>query len=329
MPVRYIPLIKAKAGEIVALDNLSANVAQRTFPLIHIGENIAASFSNQLSRAWQQPIAVDGSFNFRHARSVAAYQNLVNSLRAQGTPAIPSIGYADPPAMLAAASALKNQDGIALKVAAADIASVAGWVVQIGWSPSEVDLVVDLKHVSSFDVATFGGYVAGLFQQVAPAMAQFRSVTLASGAAPKDHGSLNYGINLVNRTDWDLWSIVHSRVPFELDYGDYCTGHPDLTEPPGPAMASATVSARYTLDTNWLIIKGRSTSGQYGSPMANQYRSHAQQIMGYAGFGGLPNCWADGRVQLAAAGTAGTSSRQKWSEIAANRHISLVVDRLP
>jgi hypothetical protein len=154
-------------------------------------------------------------------------------------------------------------------------------------------------------------------------------VTLASAAAPKDNSSLIHGPNRVLREDWRLWSATYQMSPVQLDYGDYCTGHPDLTEPPGVAMANATVSARYTLDNEWLIIKGRSTSGQYGMPMGVQYTSHAGVIANDPRFGGLQSCWADGRVQLAASGAPGVGSRQKWSEIAANRHISLVADRLP
>jgi hypothetical protein len=194
---------------------------------------------------------------------------------------------------------------------------------------SAIDLVVDLKHIGSVDVASFGGYVASVIAQNASRLATFRSVTLAAAAAPKDRGALSRGVNRVPRKDWLLWNAVRPHVPIQVDYGDYLTGHPDLTEPPGAAMAKATVSARYTLDTDWLIIKGWSTGGQHGLPMRQQYRSHATLIANDPGFLGVPGVWADAQINQASSGAQGTASRGKWSGFAANRHLSWVADRLP
>jgi len=330
MPHRYIPMLKTKAGEIVALEQLSSGAKDRVLPLLHVGESLSPSFAKNMATAWgSRLIVVDGSFNFNHTGSANAALGLVQGLRNNGTPVMPSVSYADAAQYVQAASMVRDDHGLVVKASLPQIGSVVGWVVANGWSPSEVDLVIDAKHIGSVDVPTYSGYVQSILFQNAQALQQFRSVTLAAGSAPKDHGGLNYGPNHVPRDDWALWSSVRPLSPVRLDYGDYCTGHPDLTEPPGPAMASATVSARYTIDNHWLIIKGRSTGGQYGQPMAVQYMSHAQAIQAHSGFGGVQSCWADTRIQAAASGAPKMASRQKWSEIAANRHISLVADRLP
>jgi len=330
MIYRYVPLLKAKAGEITALDNLTASHRARILPVVHIGETLSPNFGKKLSAAWGgQPLAIDGSFNHGHTGSTASFVNLIQALRSDGTPTMPSVNPSDPAAYVAAVGVLKNPQGLVMKSSLATLASSYGWIGQQGWSPQEIDLVIDLKHVAAIDPQTFSGYVLSVLHQGAQALSLFRSVTLASAAAPKDHGSLAYGPNRVPRTDWQLWQSTYQLSPVKLDYGDYCTGHPDLTEPPGAAMANATVSARYTLDTDWLVIKGRSTGGVHGQPMAVQYASHATTISTDPNFGGIPSCWADGRVQHAASGGQGMGSRQKWAEIAANRHISLVADRLP
>lgn len=157
----------------------------------------------------------------------------------------------------------------------------------------------------------------------------YRSVTLAAAAAPKDHGDLPRGPSDVPRRDWALWQAVRSNVPFQLDYADYLVGHPDLTEPPGVAMASATVSARYTTASDWLIIKGRPQGGAQGQPMHQQYRAHAAHYVADQRFGGLPHCWGDDRIAQINTATSTPGNRQSWAAIAANRHISMVVAQLP
>jgi len=327
---RYIPLLKAKAGEVEALGNLTAAARTRILPLIHIGETLSPKFGQKFAVAWgSRSVGVDGSFNLTKSGSTTAYQQLVQTLRQAGTPAIPSVNPADPPAYTAAVSSLKDQNGLVLKTNLTNLIGSPAWVAQQGWNLQEIDLVIDLKSIAGVDPQMLSGYVLSVLQQGAQALAPFRSITLAASAAPKDHGSLNRGINRVPRGDWLLWQNTVTFSPLRLDYGDYATGHPDLTEPPGAAMANATVSARYSLDAEWLIIKGRSTGGAHGLPMASQYSSHANTISNDPNFGGVNGCWADNSVLHAASGGTGMGSRQKWAEISANRHISLVADRLP
>lgn len=327
---RYLAMLKTKAGEITALSNLPDPVRDRIMPVFHIGEEVKPSFAPSLVAIWAgRLVALDGSFNFSSSGSTSTFMALLIAMRSAGTPAIPCWNMADPPSYQTMARAMVDMNGAAVKVSMGSVGAVHGWLQSQNLSPAEVDLIVDMKHIGGTDVGTFSGYARMTLSQNAQLLGQFRSVTLAAAAAPKDHGSLALGANRIPRLDWQLWSAVHQNVGFTLDYGDYLTGHPDLTEPPGAAMAKATVSARYTLDSCWLIIKGRSTGGPYGIPMGQQYQAHAGIIANDPGFvTGSPG-WADSQISQAAAGAKGMGSRAKWSGYAANRHISLVVDRLP
>lgn len=327
---RYLPLMKTKAGEISALANLTPAARARILPVFHVCENVAPSFAPGLVATWAgQLCAIDGAFNANHQQNAAAFTTLLQAMRAGGVPTMPSVSIADPLFYQQAAIASVDGNGLIVKTTLPNIAATFSWVLSNGWPPNNIDLIVDLRHLGETDPATFAGYVAMMLNQNAGAIAPFRSVTLAAGAAPKDHGGLVRGVNTVPRRDWMLWSATAPAVGRRLDYGDYLTGHPDLTEPPGAAMGNATVSARYTLDQSWQIIKGVATGGAYGLPMRQQHQAHASTLVGTAGFGGLVGCWADAEFIAASASIVGRSGRQKWSEYAANRHISLVADRLP
>ena len=150
-----------------------------------------------------------------------------------------------------------------------------------------------------------------------------------SSAAPKNYGGLPVGRNTVDRLDWRLWSVIQRTFSRSLDYGDFCVMHPDLTEPPGIAMARASVSARYTVDDEWIIYKGTSTTGARGQPMHDQYLSHASSLVAEGHFGGLTNCYGDQRIQHIAAGLTSPGNRTVWVEISLSRHICFILDRLP
>lgn len=326
---RYLPMMRTKAGEITALRMLSPAARSRVLPVFHMCATIAAGFSSGLSAAWAgQPTALDGSWNAGQHGSSHTFQGLLTAMRSGGIPTIPVVGQSDPAHYQGAVHPLVGPDGVAVKATLGQLPSISAWIASAGWSPAMVDLIVDLRHIGGFDLTSFAGYVLSSLNSASPSFSTFRSVTLASGAAPKDAGSLARGVNHVPRHDWQLWNAIHPHLPM-LDYGDYMTGHPDLTDPPGAAMATATVSARYSLDNEWLIIKGFSTGGSSGQPMDVQYQAHANVIVSHPGFNGIPACWADVEIAAAASVIAGRGSRQKWSEFAANRHISLVADRLP
>lgn len=131
------------------------------------------------------------------------------------------------------------------------------------------------------------------------------------------------------RKEWHLWRAVAPAIGFQLDFADTGTLHPDLTDPPGIGMINASVSARYTIDDNWIVRRGRPQSGRTGLPMATQYRGHAVAFAADPHFGGLPNCWADAQITAISGGAPRSGNRTTWATIGLNRHLSLVADRLP
>lgn len=326
---RYVPAMKTKAGEITALENLPNAARDRILPLFHITEQLSASFLSGLVSVWSgRSAAFDGAYNFAQSGSTTTSIASIGYLRAAGVMAIPCWNIADPVAYQVAIASLVDARGAMVKTTLTSIAAVASNLAQLNVSTGLVDLVIVLPHLVSIDPQSFGAYVAYEIGSCSETLAQYRSVTLLGSAAPKDYSALAYGPNIIPRKDWQVWQIVHGQVANRIDYGDFMTAHPDLTEPPGVAMAKATVSARYTRDGDFLMVKGYSTTGPTGQPMGQQYRAHAGTIQATAGFAGV-NAWADAQIALAAAGAPKLGSRSKWSAFAANRHISLVVDRLP
>ncbi|MBR1156264.1 hypothetical protein JQ575_37485 [Bradyrhizobium sp. JYMT SZCCT0428] len=189
-------------------------------------------------------------------------------------------------------------------------------------------MVVNLKEVQGLDPGLLHPVVVSALSKNIAA-GQWRSVTLAASSAPKDHGGLPSGRSTVPRRCWHVWNTAANAMSFSLDFGDYAAGTPDLTDPPGMAMTKATVSARYAVDGEWVVLKGKPTNGKTGITMPTQYKGHAAALVAEPKFGGLPVCWGDDRILQINAGSATPGNRTTWASIGASRHLSLVAARLP
>ncbi|RWP31940.1 MAG: hypothetical protein EOR03_21670 [Mesorhizobium sp.] len=334
MPYRYMPVVRTKAGEADALGNLSPAARARVFPLIRLGGTVPATFlPKMIASAAGFPIALDGIHNFTVTGSAAAYNALFNGLGAGGVPVIPTLSLRAQPAYNTAAAALVGTygPGFVLHVALADLPHLAPWVASVpAWNPNQIDILIDVAGVAEHAPIPYANYVAHTINASLAANHPWRSVTLHSWSAPKDHGPLNPGRNDVPRLDWQIWRLVRGLAPFQIDYSDSGHVHPSLDEVPGYAMANATVSVRYAIDDQWIIHKGVKTSGANGIDMGTQYRGHAQTLMADAAFGGLAAAsWGDGRIQHYATTPGGAGGRGQWAALLLNRHISHVADRLP
>jgi hypothetical protein len=330
---QYVPTLRTKAGESTALNHLSPGDKRRIVPILQHLPNPAAGFSRAFGSAWAGlPAIIDGLPELSASGTSTAFLALAANLLSQGVHLVPLIDVGATGVVASAVGQVQNQIGGALVLRAKlnQLALVLFWLQQFGGHPAGTDLVIDCGHIADIDPALMLQTVVANLPPHLTAIRSFRSATLSSSAAPKDATNLQTGPNLIPRLDWLLWASVAQTFPF-LHFGDYGIVHRDLTEPPGYAMANATVTPRYTLDREWLILKGTSTRGAKGQPMTAQYHRHAQHLVRHPSFDRLPSCWGDGEIQriAALAGVGGAGGRAQWVGFGLSRHLCLVANRLP
>jgi len=253
MPYRYVPLLRTKIGETNALRNLSNAAKARAFPIFQLAATPPAGFAAALSAALPQGVvALDGTFNFGLTSSTNDFTAMIAALGNANLRVVPSIEVDAPQQYIAAVQRVvgKYAPGVVVRATLRLLPRAMAWIAAQNWQPNTVDLLIDAGHVAGYESGQFQGFVLQVINQNIPAAPQLRSITLASAAAPQDHSALAFGRNDVPRLDWQLWNAIAPQVQFALDYGDYCTLHPDLTEPPGIAMTRATVSVRYAIEND-------------------------------------------------------------------------------
>lgn len=332
MPFFYRPMLKTKTGEVTALLQLSSAEKDRIAPVFHVGEKPPATFVNRMAAAWiGRACFLDGAFNFNVTGSPTDFDNTFNALGAAQIPVVPVVEIGAAPTYNQSAFNHRNQFalGLMLKCTPATLPTAASYAQQMKIAQNEIDLLVDAGHVAEFDPVSFAGYLGQVFQANVPG-SNWRSITLASSAAPKDFGQLPLGTSDARRVDWLTWSNIPQISTNPIDFADFGISHRDLTEPPGMAMVGATVSVRYTIEDYWVMIKGRRTTGATGVPMSDQYRAHARTLIARSDFDQLPGCWADQRITTIATNPAvSAGGRAQWVEICANRHFAFIISRLP
>src|SRR5689334_12126485 len=102
MPYRYVPLLRSKAGEAEALQNLLPTHKSRLYPLIHVSEAPPPTFARRTSQAWAtRPMAVDGMFNYGNTGSLQDFNTVFANLGAGGVNVVPATECDAPPQYVA------------------------------------------------------------------------------------------------------------------------------------------------------------------------------------------------------------------------------------
>jgi len=331
MAYRYVPLFRSKSGEAAALFHLNVAAKDRIFPIFNLTKSVSGSFASEVGKAWAgRHLGLSGQFNYKENGSGADFQRVFAELTSAGVNVVPTIAFGAPAEYAEIVWAITRSagTGLAVKVRTGDLQQVAAWLAANGQQPQDVDLVLTVGHIPDIGEGVVDDAVLHTLQQLRLPL-PWRSITLAASAAPKDMSSMKLGHNAVPRLDWLLWQKLHPQVDFQLDYGDCGISHPGMKDAPGFAMAAATVSVRYTTDSEWIVLKGRPIKGTTRVDMPKQYKQHAATLVAAPQFGGVANCWGDGRIPQIASGAISAGNRRSWVELGANRHLSLVADRLP
>jgi hypothetical protein len=113
-----------------------------------------------------------------------------------------------------------------------------------------VDLLIDYGRLEEEHAA-----VRDLLERI-PNLQLWRSLTVASGAFPKDLQSFRPGAHLITRADWLNWrsQVVGQKLPRKPSFADYSIQYGEYVEPVDNCNPSASI--RYTLDDQWLIMRG-------------------------------------------------------------------------
>lgn len=348
--VAYVPVLKGRGGEFLALRHLDLASRQAILPVIEVVPAPADSAPDirpvvlrtvqRLGEAWATfPIMVDlghldtdVDLGDGHGAVWLAAERLV---AADVTP-LPVMRLGDAPSVDGSVSAVRDVielrraglvSNIALRLSAEDMDDepeateglIDSLLEVVGFGPAKVILLLDLGEVTASTTRAGARLVA---DALADHRREWHRVVAVAGAFPVDLSTAPpWEIAEFPRADAAMWNALTRRAGDgpTTAFGDYAVAHPRLVS--GVAFRAAP-QLRYAVSNRWLVLKGR----------VNDPRGHDQftkicaEIAATDDFAGARLGWADNLIEHPTPGHPGNAST--WRAIGTAHHIDYVVARL-
>ncbi|WP_420956614.1 beta family protein [Burkholderia gladioli] len=347
----YVPVLKWRQGEYMALWRLSTAIKNWITPLFEIPteawdfeaeapakslDEHLAKFGVRLKQKWDaRRCFVDSPFIEGTEKVASGKHHLVHVFdlaRSAGTQPVPVVGLGRATAYVTAVKNIVQQDrrGLCLRLVPDDFGGslhtdIGALLTKIGVNVGQCDLVLDCAADVAKSAKTQALVWKGLLDQI-PSLAGWRSVTIAGTAFPQNLPASTYRpTGTARRDDWlGYKELVHllpddARVP---TFGDYAVAHPQ-TEMIDPRMLDPTAKIKYTINDAWFIAMG----SQVKKNGRAQYAGICKSILAVAPpvFMGSPYSYGDKYIEDCANGTVGTGGASTWPTVGSNHHVTKVV----
>ena len=278
----YIPILKWKRAEQGALKALSEVDKKHVTPLIQFVmpknnpqeklENVVTKFEEKLSQlpeelieVWgTQPVFIDVSLLFTTPLKVKSLDVISRGGNRLGGVFIPVIHITDDNDIKEAVFLLakETKSGLCLRLVCSDFSDlkqlnkdVVELISTSGLNEKDIDLLIDIKETED-NTSKYMQYLS-LSQSIVN-LTKWRTLIFASGSFPKDLSECKHDEeNLLPRTDWKSWkeNIIGKKLLRKPSFADYTIQFPIYKE--DSQFFPPTSSIKYTLENDWLIMKGK------------------------------------------------------------------------
>lgn len=350
---QYIPCLRWKQGEYLALYHLSSSTKTMILPLIEVAE-IGYDFETQEDRhsldehlkdfakrvmdnwgkdrcfvdlrliGYEQRLA-DGKYSLDH---------IFDDLRLEGVSAIPVIGHKPDSLVLTAIRNILAQDKrglcvrIGLEAAAKDNLglSIDRLLDNCRIDFQSCDLIVDLGAPNFVPIDGFSRILTSIISQL-PHLYRWRSFNIIGTSFPPSMSGVGLGLSIIPRNEWRLYKKLVQylresglRIP---NFGDYVINHPQVLLL-DMRFVKPFASIKYTIDDSWLIMRGNNVR-DHGY---EQHRDLSKAIVESKHYSGQDYSNGDRYIYDCAKGKGGPGNLTTWRRVGTNHHIEFVVREL-
>ena len=347
----YVPILKAKQGELNALADLDRPMRASLTPLLEIppvtwdwDNDLPArslvehleTYPEKLARAWpgDEPLFLDTIYPEVDKSDHEPATLLFDLLAATSVRAIPVTGPSRNGQQQQAVAEIVARDrrGVAIRVQADDLdplelpSALDELLDRLRCTPNEADLILDYEQVATDKVATVRAALVAVLVTL-PTLTAWRTLTAAGGGFPLNLQELaGMTTTSIGRADWQVWTSLAPRraeLPRLPTFADYGVSSPELVEL-DPRIMDMSVNLRYTSDADWVVLKARSRK-LHGH---GQFNELCQTLVGRSEFRGASFSAGDTYIEACAHGRDGPGNASKWRQCATNHHLTQVATQL-
>lgn len=332
----YIPLLKSKVGERMALRQLAPRVRNAITPGFHLRprrtEAQIAAEVTQIAAGWtESPVLLDTAGV--DSTNLPAHPLLVANRVAAKVKLglIPVVSDVSSENDLKAARTVMGGHGFGVGIRLSPAAWLSAQSVldpilsALGSAPGEIDLILDAGVIANDATLELAKKLLAGNMASVPVLPSWRRVAIAGGSFPVDLGGLpaKKPIRLPRR-EAQLWDAKPS-VGRRLTYADYGVAHPETPDEFENARAIPLwTSVRYTTPDAFLVAKGGDANKEGPAAM----HAVCGIVAGEKEFRGAAYSWADQWIADRAAGTGQAGNYSTWRKVGTVHHVTLMVDLL-
>ncbi|CAN5303655.1 beta family protein [soil metagenome] len=348
----YVPILKSKQGEFIALRELKAETKKYVTPLIEIIpiqfdyaksipkkslKNHVTDVLNNLKKIWseQLPIYLDTSLLNEGKEGVSEVYDQLKELNLNYIPVVTveeNLKYS----VLFKDIILQKANGFCLRLSSSHITNpnfkfdVLNIINQYKINISEVDLLLDLGDISKAQQDQINLYEFALRMLIGmlEIFNDFRKVIFVSGSFPADLSDISSGSKkLLPREEWKLYKkIINYPNAKNFIYGDYGTNNKAIIEG-DPRMMRIGAAIRYTVDDFILVLKGYAINNPYYDGFG-QFHELSSIIRNSEYFTGSSFSWGDNYIFFCSQRLNSSGNKSTWVAISTNHHIEFVAHQL-
>ena len=344
----YVPCLRWKQGEYMAIAALSAASRERVTPLIEVPEigfdfetrsykktidEHIKPFGKRVADKWGRPCLVD----LIHMPAKEVMDNGVHpvirvfgELRTRKCSATPVTGIARDFTYQRAIGRVISTDnrGVCIRVTLAEAAKpdlieiLDSLMKKLKVSPSQCDFIVDLGAPNFKPLDGFTKLVYSLLSRL-PYQNRWKTITIMGTSFPETMAEVKGSPVLLPRWEWLLYKGVAAKLAKQgariPTFGDYGINHKDVPQV-DMRLVRPSATIRYTIDDKWFIVKGPNVR-DYGF---EQYRNHCRTLATSPYFRGSGFSMGDAYIQNCSLGKEKTGNLSIWRKVGTNQHLEKV-----
>lgn len=335
--VRYVSILKAKQGELAALEQSTAFGRGTAFPVLELVPNEgkeSATFVRESAKRFPagRTVAIDTTYldSGVTVSGVRPLPWIAGELRANGVTVVPVVRPSSLAVHLADAKQVNaaHSAGVMLRLGDAEAdptpltdADMRALLRALSVSVQDLDLVLDAYALESAKDVTRAGTAIDAVSPWATALGA-RTVTLAAGAFRQSISDLPRGTSTsLPRHDAALWK-QHAHG---FDFGDYAVNHPSM--PSAEPRRGPKPNLRYTYQDQWLVWREDKVSAP-GYRANEPFYALCDRVVAHPAWSGAAHCWGDDKVSQVASRQATQGGATQWRSYGTSHHIETVVNRL-
>jgi len=348
----YVPVLKWKLGEYMALNELQPELRNKLTPVIEIPpiqfdfttEEPAKKIDQHLEKVTQQIRESWGIKNHffldllriqpdeRMENEEHPLAFLANDARQKKLKMIPITELDKDGEYQAQIKEINLQDknGICLRIYKDDFGDanledrLNGFMKFLGINYENIDLILDLEYISSEYEKMIMDFLPANINSI-PNLNNWRTFTFVATSFPEYLTNIApNSMSTIRRSEWHIWNyLLESTINRKPSFGDYVIAYPEITEI-DPRIIKASANIRYTTDNDWLIFKGSNLKREG----YDQFHDLSHTLVNHRNYSGEEFSSGDLFIKKCANREVTPGNLTTWRRVGTNHHLTFVANQI-